>query len=541
MRRSSLLLVGFGLATTAAGAVAAVGCGDLHDDQELELTDPSLARPHELSGSSAGTGGQDGGGGAGGSGGGGMGGGGKPGICVPSENMGLPVAGFCGVFVSSSLGEDTNAGTQAKPFKSITAALAATNGMPIYVCGEPFSEPVTVSAAVTIYGALDCSKGWAYDATTKTQLTAAVEAVPLTLASSANGAEVLDFAITAASAMKAGGSSIAVLADQATATLTRCDLVAGSGAMGAAGTTPNAVGPNDEGQAGVAGTSGGPGCTSSTDVLGGGGAQGMCGMIDVSGGLGGDGTNTLAGGAGTAADGAPEPGAVPPADGLGGSGQAAGVACKSGDDGPTGSPGMSGAGATGVGTIGASGYTGPAATNGQSAGTVGYGGGGGGGASKCGADAGPSGGGGGSGGCGGAPGTAGGPGGSSIALLSYMATLTLSDVTLTSGAGGGGGIGGSGQPGGNGGNGGPAGGPNGACAGGNGGLGGRGGSAGGGLGGHSLGIAFLGQAPMQTTNVMINDGSAGPGAIGGDGDATLTGDNGVACKTLNFADASSCM
>jgi hypothetical protein len=486
----------------------------------------------------SGMGGHDGGGGTGG------GGGGKPASCVPSMNPGT-VEDSCGVFVSSSMGADTNAGTQAKPFKSIMAALGAANGMPVYVCGEPFSEPVTVSSAVTLYGALDCAKEWVYEAATKTQLTAVADAVPLTLVSSANGAEVLDFAITAADVMMAGGSSIAVLADQATATLTRCDLVAGNGATGAAGTTPSGVGPNDEGQAGTSGMSGTEGCMGMAAVIAGGlGGQSTCGVTDVSGAEGGNGLNTASGGDGSDAKPQPEPGAMPGSDGLHGPGQTA-VPCKAGDAGANGSAGMSGAGATGIGMIGASGYTGPTATDGQSAGTSGYGGGGGGGAAVCkNGEAGPSGGGGGSGGCGGLPGRAGGPGGSSIALLSNNATITLTDATLTSGSGGAGGVGGNGQHGGVGGtNSTPGTGDNmaAACGGGAGGQGGRGGSAGGGLGGHSLGIAFLGQAPMQTTGVVINDGSAGPGAIGGDGNATLTGAAGVACKILNFADASSCM
>jgi hypothetical protein len=355
--------------------------------------------------SGGGTGGRDGGGGAAGAGGTG-GEAGPPMSCDPSMNMGLPVADSCGVFVSSSLGEDTNAGTEAKPFKSIMAALGAANGKAVYVCGEPFSEAVTVSSAVTIYGALDCSKGWVYAAGTKTQLTAGADAVPLTLASSANGVAVLDFAITAADATVAGDSSIAVLADQATATLTRCDLVAGSGAMGVAGTTPSGVGPNGEGHAGMPGMSGTEGCMGMVVVIAGGlGGQAKCGMTDVSGGEGGNGLNTASGGAGSPAQPQPEPGTMPGSDGLGGPAQAA-MACKSGDEGAAGANGMPGAGATGIGTIGASGYAGPMATDGQSAGTLGYGGGGGGGAAVCmNSKAGTSGGGGGSGGCGGAPST----------------------------------------------------------------------------------------------------------------------------------------
>ena len=102
---------------------------------------------------------------------------------------------------------------------------------------------------VTLYGALDCTKGWAYDASKKTALTATADAVPLTLSASATGAvvSVFDFAITAADASAAGGSSIAVLANGVTATLTRVDLVAGKGADGAVGVAPAGSGHEGRG------------------------------------------------------------------------------------------------------------------------------------------------------------------------------------------------------------------------------------------------------------------------------------------------------
>src|SRR5262245_16023394 len=93
---------------------------------------------------------------------------------------GEAVADACGVFVSSSLGADDTdpkRGTKEKPFKSLTAALAAASDRPVYACGEAFREVVTVSAAVTLFGALECANGWAYDASTKTQLTADPDAI----------------------------------------------------------------------------------------------------------------------------------------------------------------------------------------------------------------------------------------------------------------------------------------------------------------------------------------------------------------------------
>ncbi|APR82609.1 PE-PGRS family protein [Minicystis rosea] len=97
---------------------------------------------------------------------------------------------------------------------------------------DPSRNTNPVDKNVTLFGALNCEKGWAYEEKTRTQLTADNDEIALKLTSGASGSEVYDFAITAMKAMTEGGSSIAVLADGATATLTRCDLVAGDGAKG---------------------------------------------------------------------------------------------------------------------------------------------------------------------------------------------------------------------------------------------------------------------------------------------------------------------
>jgi hypothetical protein len=100
----------------------------------------------------------------------GTGGGGAPPECIPSESTD-PVDDSCGVFVSSSLGADDMAadrGTKAKPFKSISAALKKADVTRVYACAESFTDAVTISAAVDLYGGLDC-KSWAYvGATMKT-------------------------------------------------------------------------------------------------------------------------------------------------------------------------------------------------------------------------------------------------------------------------------------------------------------------------------------------------------------------------------------
>ena len=470
------------------------------------------------------------------------GGGGTPVGCVPSENEN-PVEESCGVFVSSSMGDDINGGTKEKPFKTIGAALTAANGKPVYACAEAFTEAVVVSAPVDLYGGLDCSNGWAYvGAATKTTLTAAADAVPLVMQAGASGSRLEDFAVIAVDATTPGGSSIAMIAqDGAAAELLRCELRAGAGAQGAAGTTPMAVGPNGEGQNGengAAGTVSDPVCTSTVAIVGGDGGLLTCDGVDVSGGPGGVGTKGNAGVNGS--DGQPQPGPMP-LDGTGGSGQDTINQCKAGVGGAQGAPGLPGPGAAGIGDISSVGYTAPNGSPGMNSGAPGQGGGGGGGAKAC--DmmnmfAGPSGGGGGSAGCGGAPGLGGGAGGSSIGLLSHQAAVTLTSVAIVTALGGAGGPGGNGQPGGGGGQPG-AGGASNACPGGIGGSGGRGGSGGGGLGGHSIGIASKGTAPVQN-DVTIVQGAHGPGGLGGDGDTTVQGADGQECKTLSFDEPGSC-
>jgi hypothetical protein len=465
--------------------------------------------------------------------------GGPPAGCDPSKTVG-PVADTCGVFVSPT-GDDGNAGTKAKPLKTLTAAMVT--GSTIYACAgaTPFSEAVTVSKAVTLFGALDCGT-WAYAAQTKTQLTAPANAVPLTLSSLASGTQVDDFAIKAADATTAGGSSIAVLDNGADLDLTRCDLTAGKGANGAPGAMPSGSGQKG---ADAPAPNALDGCTTmQAAVVGGAPGQSMCGTTDTSGGSGGNGQNQAGGAPGIDALPQPQPNAIQGSDGKGGKQQDA-MACKGGDDGAAGLPGaMPGTGATGIGDITSAGYQPPTATPGQSAGSPGYGGGGGGGAKKCANGfAGPAGGGGGAGGCGGQSGGAGHSAGSSFALVALSATVTLNTVTLTSVDGGAGGVGGDGQPGGQGGNGGLPGssggdGSVGACPGGRGGQGGRGSSGGGGLGGHSAGIAFKGTAPTQTA-VTVHHGKGGAGGIGGDMDSTspgIVGGEGLACSSLNFTD-----
>src|SRR6185437_3803586 len=184
------VLVGLMLGCAAA---ADVGCASAH--------------PSGAGAATSSSGGDDGGAG--------RGDGGPAPSCIPSKST-FAVADACGVFVSSSKGSDTMGdGSKEEPYATLTKALAEANGQPVYVCGESFTETVWLPESATLYGGLDCTKGWVYDASTQTQLTTTADAIPLSISTATTSAEVFDFAITSASALQPGGSSIAVLVAQA--------------------------------------------------------------------------------------------------------------------------------------------------------------------------------------------------------------------------------------------------------------------------------------------------------------------------------------
>jgi hypothetical protein len=463
--------------------------------------------------------------------------------CVPSLNA-APVDDKCGVFVSSSKGTASGTGSKESPVVSLNAALALANGPSgtgaIYLCGEAFSEAVTVSANVTIYGALDCSaKGaWAYRASAKTALTAPANAVPILLQSSASGTAIYDLAISAADGTLVGGvsnSSVALIANgSASFSLTRTDIVAGNGAPGSLGVMAVAlptVMPTDPSIAGGAGKAA---CSAGTPAENTGGTPGgmSASNCNLVGGAGGPGFDTGApggnGDSGTGANG-----------GSGGVGLGATVdagSMCSGTAGGVGTTGPGGAGAqANAGMLDpAFGYVSASAQPGNAGGPGGGGGGGGGarGSTTC---TGASGGGGGAGGCGGNGGGPGTAGGSSIGIVCIGATLSLTTVSIAVGKGG---LGGDGAPGGAGGPGG-VGGIEGAlsgtysaaCAGGAGGPGGSGGMGGGGAGGQAIAIAYSGATP-STNGVAYTPGTAG---TGGKGDSTANnGADGVAALTQKF-------
>lgn len=476
--------------------------------------------------------------GAGGSG--GTGGAGGASACIPSEAPG-PVAGNCGVFVSSSQGKEGNDGSKEKPFATLSGAIAKSDGRLVYACAEEFSESLVVSTSVAVYGGLDCKKNWTYvGATTKTTLTADADAIPLHVASTGD-AQLEDFQVVAKDAATDGGSSIAVVAEMGSAlTLARSDVQAGSAKGGKPGETPaDPVGPLDPDDPAIKGNDGVAACTTMDQEFGGSAKDNaLCPSGDGGplGGTGGIGTTTN-GGAGEAP-------AANAQTAKGGAGQPANdpmnmwscaTSVGQGDSGGNGASGVAGPGATALGEISVDGYAGESGKPGEP-GKPGQGGGGGGGAKGKSMCAGASGGGGGAGGCSGKGGLGGQAGGSSIGIASLGATLTFTDVVIKTAKGGAAGDGGQGQVGGTGGSGGKGGNGTGAnlsnaCNGGSGGQGGTGGRGGGGRGGHSIGIAFTGAAPVAK-GVTFELGT--PGAGGDPGEPSGAGTDGVAAKTQDF-------
>ncbi|WP_434042353.1 MULTISPECIES: PGRS family protein [Sorangium] len=469
--------------------------------------------------------------------------------CVPSEKASA-VDDRCGVFVAAS-GNDGSAGTKAEPVKTLAEALrrAGETGSDVYACAEPFAESVEVPAGIALFGGLDCASGWTWiGEQTKTTVAPETEAIPLTLARGEGTTRVEDIEARAPDAQAKGGSSIAVLADGATAELARCALVAGNAGDGADGDDA----PSDAPERAPAGSNGVDACSDLDEMDGPdatlpGGAQvvNACGGELSIGGGGGDGnTDNGAGGVAgqTGLEGQAGAGEPPSMSDSWSCGVTPGDPSKGGGNaGDNGTPGTPGAGASGLGALSASGYTGVSGGDGTP-GKPGQGGGGGGGA-KGGpvctggvSGAGASGGSGGAGGCGGLAGQGGRPGGASIALASVDASVTLIDCTLSAGRGGNGGKGGDLQPGGLGGIGGTGGtgvgGTKAACDGGKGGQGGNGGPGGGGLGGPSLAIAFRGAPVVQQGQTSLTPGAPGTGGPGGSNNLTENaGQDGLAADT----------
>jgi len=508
------------LALFAFVAGAQIGCDN---SCYSDLTCPSLVL----------VGGSGGGGGAGGS--------AEPGC--PEDPIDGLVPESCGIWVSASLGVDTNPGTQALPLRSITAAvgLALTGPRRIYACGEVYEESVTLPAGVSLFGGFTCAGQWAFvDKAALATIAPLKPEIALRLGPGQGASLIGDVEVIARDAKVPGDSSIAVFAlPGSVAAILRARIVAGDGADGMDGED----GKNNGAAAkkGIDGVDGADACAMEPGI---GGASVFLECEDGSstGGQGGNGGEQFAN---DGAEGQVAPAPNPQGFGLGGSGEAF-LPCTGGLSGAHGANGDEGKGASTKGRLTIQGVLGASGEDGAS-GVPGQGGGGGGasrGKASCGAapHGGPGGGSGGSGGCGGRGGKGGQAGGSAIGLASLSDGIRLDDVVLHVGNGGNGGNGGTSQPGGQGGLPGLGGAGLGgnepiesACPGGAGGYGGHGGNGGGGHGGHVACFAATKGLYPSRNALWCEWGLAGAGGHGGDpGWAAGVGQPGQYDETLTL-------
>jgi hypothetical protein len=438
----------------------------------------------------------------------------------------------CGIWVSVSLGNDSNPGTQAAPVATLKHAVELAEKGPgrVYACNETWTDPLVVPSSVSLYGGFQCDKGWAYVSNLgdpvkdmsycgKSHASLIVEddsiAMAWTKAVSGGKPFLTDFYVRTQDAKKPGASSVAMfVGDDVPLSIFRSEFAAGVGATGADGAPGDAN--NLPAASGMAGNAGGNACSAAVSK-GGLGPSNACASGSSMGGAGGDGGPMIA------ADGvAGLPASNPPA-GQGGKGEQRAPACTDGTAGADGADGASGSGGHGEGHMTASGWVGASGKDGAP-GAPGQGGGGGGAtfgkAAVCGAatPGGAAGGSGGSGGCGGKGGGGGQAGGGSFGIVARSA-LAGDRVCVRAQQGGNGGNGGAPQLPGTGGTAGKGGEGAGTikagCAGGAGGNGGKGGWGGGGAGGPSLPLAYLeGFAPMFLNAEFYRD-YPGKGGIGG--------------------------
>jgi hypothetical protein len=395
-----------------------------------------------------------------------------------------------GVFVSSSRGSASGAGTRASPLSSIQAgiALAQQQSKSVYLCAEQYTERITLVNGVSIFGGLDCSTpSWAITSTRAGLAAPSSPAITATGITSRTRLDQLD--VRAPSGVS---SSIALLADGSPGLhITRSRLTSGDALNGIDGASPAVLQQlgtlngqrfagglsncrDEAGQPALNGGNGGDGGRRGTRIY-------VCEPCEWDCPPGSTGTCYWQ--------------TFPPTNGYPGSGGASGgiVGGAGPQPGSDGASGINGTSASGLGRFTRGGYV-PSASVGTSGGNGQPGQGGGGAAGTSTTD----GLGGGAGGCGGRPGGGGTSGGGSIAILAFESPFTLDGVEIAGGRGGAGGQGGRGAAGTPGGTGGASGG-----------RGGAGGNGGSGAGGPSIGIAYSGNAPQRVNTTISLAGSTG--------------------------------
>lgn len=465
----------------------------------------------------------------------------------PEDPADGPVAEHCGVWVSSTLGQDSGPGTQEAPVQTLAKAIAlaqAGSGR-IYACGETYAEPVSLPSGISLFGGFDCGHDWAYTGLShRARIVPAPGFIALTFLEGDEPSMIGDIEARSADAVEPGASSIAVLIlDQTRGVLRRADIFAGNGADGQDGADGDHNGfPAKEG---VWGKGGADACTADAG-MGGDFVALDCGDGSSStGGAGGDGTEQLAG---NGADGLPVVEQDEYGYGAGGKGESAAPTCTGGQSGMQGASGEHGTPDANNGEITREGQVLGGDGGDGTAGLPGQGGGGGGaslGKASCGVGSptgGAGGGSGGSGGCGGRSGKGGQAGGSSIGIAARGSQVDVTDVRIFPGNGGNGGKGGTLQAGGQGGlpgAGGQAfgdgGGVKSGCPGGAGGNGGNGGHGAGGRGGHSTAVALVGIPNLTLDGASVPAaGNRGAGGEGGGPLAAVAGKDGTAAPYLTF-------
>jgi hypothetical protein len=467
--------------------------------------------------------------------------------CVLQDGNGLFVA-------PAPYGNDsTGTGTMEQPYATIHTAVSnlSKSTVPrIYVCNGAYTDQVTVTSGVGIFGGLTCGTGdggvssggdgggdggsakWAYAAGTRGTVAGTSADFVLEINMVTETVDIEDLEFDGATATTPGQSSIAAYVNASTkVSMERVKLVGGTGATGTTGGsgTPGTTPTGANGDSPVSGNlaAGAPQVSCS------------CGSATTVGGKGGDddgtSSSTTAGQGGPGLDGqangssTPYPANPNPSDtGAGGAGaiESSATACVMGFQGAQPPEAAGTTAGTATYTLSASGFASSGVGGTGVTGSIGQGGGGGGGGALPLGDLTGGGGSGGCGGCGGTGGSGGGGGGSSIGLVVVASTVTINASTVLGGTGGPGGPGGPGGGGGAGGLGGTQ--SAGGCGGGAGGQGGKGGPGGGGAGGASFGIA---QTSGTGTTVMListtpTAGTPGTGGLDGDGTTTYQGATG---------------
>jgi len=414
------------------------------------------------------------------------------------------------VFVATD-GNDSDAGTAAKPKRTIQAALnAAYYAAPkkyVIVSQGTYYESISLRDGVSVYGSYSRAHNWLRQSGFKSIISGGTTAV-----SANNIAEftIIDRLYVYSADASAGNNSHALYISNSSNALLLKNLIISAGKGGTGQDGQGAI------TVGTAGAIGG----NASNRTGGVGGFSACAMGN-SGGSGGSGGTNGSNGTGPSAGTGGSMGAWNPFDCCNGcdSGTAGGA-------GGTGAVGVSGNDGTTTGSVISGYWKGQNGTDGGngSAGTGGSGGGGGGGCKSwsflfnfCPSEDGGGGGGGGGAGCGGSGGYGGKPGGASFGIFLNNASPEVVECDISTEGGGDGGSGGAGSSGGLGGDGGTFAEGTGEAKhggrGGRGGDGGRGGNGGGGSGGVSYCIYRAGTSnpELDTTNTY----SPGLGGVGG--------------------------